>query len=118
MAMRHLANEPLATRSSTVAACHVCGCSGFIDEYEPSWIELGLHLEPRLPRRGYVRPVLFGRVQAFFLNVKPRWRRKRKIAVWLTATFSFAKRARSSDSVMSGRMSSHRPIRYLCPSNA
>jgi len=66
MTMRHLADEPLTTRSSTVAAGHVCGCGSFIDEYEPSWIELGLHPEPCLARCGYVRAVLFGRVQAFF----------------------------------------------------
>ena len=62
----HLADKAFAARPSTVAAGHVRGCGSFIDEYELSWVELDLHLEPRLPRRGYVRPVLFGRVQAFF----------------------------------------------------
>jgi hypothetical protein len=48
MAMRHLADQPLATRSPTVTAGHVCGCSGFIDEYELYWIELGCVLNHAL----------------------------------------------------------------------
>src|SRR5215471_12513755 len=64
--MRHLADEPLAAGSPTVATGHICGCRSFIDEYEPSWIEPGLHLEPCSPRCGYVRSVLFGCVQTFF----------------------------------------------------
>jgi hypothetical protein len=40
---------------------------------------------------GDVLPVLFGRADALFLNGSLRWRRKRKIADWLTFTFSFAK---------------------------
>jgi hypothetical protein len=66
MTMRHLADEPFAARPSTVAAGHVRGCGSFIDEYQLSWIELDLDLEPFLPGRGHVRPILFGRVQAFF----------------------------------------------------
>ena len=66
MTMRHLADETLASRFPTIAAGHLRGRRSFIDEYELSWIEPGLHLEPRPPRCGYVRPILFGRVQAFF----------------------------------------------------
>src|SRR5882724_1314604 len=66
MAIRYLADEPLTARSATVATGHVCGCAGFIDEHQLSRIKPGLHLAPCLTRRGDVRPVLFGRVQAFF----------------------------------------------------
>ena len=66
MAMRYLADEPFTARSATVATGHVCGCTGFIDEHQLSRIKPGLHLAPCLTRRGDVRPVLFGRVQAFF----------------------------------------------------
>jgi hypothetical protein len=66
MAMRYLADEPFTARSATVATGHVCGCTGFIDEHELSRIESHLHLAPCLTRRCDVRPILFGRVQAFF----------------------------------------------------
>jgi hypothetical protein len=66
MAKRYLADEPFTARSATVATGHVCGCAGFIDEHQLSRIKPGLHLAPCLTRRGDVRPVLFGRVQAFF----------------------------------------------------
>ena len=66
MAKRYLADKPFTARSATVATRHVCGCTGFIDEHQLSRIKPGLHLAPGLTRRGDVRPVLFGRVQAFF----------------------------------------------------
>jgi hypothetical protein len=66
MAMRYLTDEPFTARSATVATGHVCGCTGFIDEHELSRIKPRLHLAPGPTRRRDVRPVLFGRVQAFF----------------------------------------------------
>jgi hypothetical protein len=42
---------------------------------------------------GDVLPILFSRVDTLFLNGSLRWRRKRKIADWLTFTFSFAREA-------------------------
>jgi hypothetical protein len=51
-----------------------------------------------LAGEGDILPVLFGRPDTLFLNGSLRWRRKRKIADWLTFIFSFAKRALSSTS--------------------
>jgi hypothetical protein len=55
-----------------------------------------------LAGEGDILPVLFGRPDTLFLNGSLRWRRKRKIADWLTFIFSFAKRALGSASVLSG----------------
>ena len=66
VSVQHFLDEPLTLRCSAVQTCNCRRYGGFIDEYEPSWIEPGLNLEPCLPRCGYVRSILFGRVQAFF----------------------------------------------------
>ena len=66
MAMRHLAHQPAAFAAAAMAADHVGGHPGFIDEDQVAAIKLGLVLAQFQPRRLNVRPVLFAGVQGFF----------------------------------------------------
>ena len=66
MTIWQLADQPFAAHSSTVAARHVCGSTGFVNKDKPFRIKSCLALAPGLARRGDVWSILFGRVQAFF----------------------------------------------------
>src|SRR6516164_1846796 len=67
---------------------------------------------------GSDRQILLGSVHALFLKGSLRWRIKRKIADWLTFTFSFAKQAFSSASVLSGCSATSFLTRSVCGTSA
>jgi hypothetical protein len=101
MAVRHLINEPFALWRPAIVSGHLGGGGGFVDEDKSLRIEARLLFAQGLTGRDDVFPILLGGADALFLNASLRWRRKRKIADWLTFTFFFAKRALSSASVLS-----------------
>ena len=66
VAMGHLAHQPASFAAAPVAADHVGGHPGFIDEDQTAAIELRLVVPQFPPRRLNVRAVLFAGVQGFF----------------------------------------------------
>jgi hypothetical protein len=100
MTVWDLINQPVG--SPAIKAGHLGGRCGFIDEGLSFRIKVGCAFRKASPDGGDVFPILFGRVDTLFLNGSLRWRRKRKVADWLTLTFSVARRALSSASVLSG----------------
>ncbi len=77
MALRYRDATALAARGAGVAAHHVGGCGGLVDEDQTLGIEVGLAFEPGQSRRLHVRPVLLGGVKRPFLRVIP-WRAKNR----------------------------------------
>lgn len=69
MAMRHADPKPLAAPATPVAAGHVGGCPGLVDEHQPVGIEVELILEPLFTPGQDVGAVLFGGVRGLFLRV-------------------------------------------------
>ena len=66
MAMRHPADQPLASPGPPALAGHVGGGAGLVEENQPCRIKPGLPLFPQLARRGHVRPLLLGGAHGFF----------------------------------------------------
>ncbi len=95
MAVRHFINEPFALWRSAIVSGHLGGGGGFVDEGKSLRIKGRLLFPQDLTGSGDVFPILLGSVHALFFKGSLRWRRKRKIADWLTFTFFFAKRALS-----------------------
>ena len=95
-----LIKQPFALGSSAIKAGILVVAA--VSSGQSFWIKGRLCFPQGLTGGGDVLPILFGRVDTLFLNGSLRWRRKRKIADWLTFIFSFAKRALSSASVLSG----------------
>ena len=71
MAVRHLANEPLASRRPAIAAGHVGRGAGFVGEDKPLRIKGLLVLPQGLTCGGHVRPILFAGLNDFFLSSNP-----------------------------------------------
>ena len=69
--VRRLGDQTLAPLRAAMAPRHVRLHPGLIDEDQPTWRQPALILLPARTPAGHVRPVLFGCVQAFFLNVMP-----------------------------------------------
>lgn len=63
---RLLADHPLARRPAAIKADHFGVGSGLVHEDQLGRVEARLASFPALARFGHVRPVLFGRAQAFF----------------------------------------------------
>src|SRR5215470_16872321 len=122
---RHLLNEPLAFRSPAIETGHLGGGAGLINEDKSFRIKGWLCFPQGLTSRDDVFPILLRGVYALFLKVKLRWWRNREIADLLTFTFSFASRALSSASVLSGcsatnaltRSACGARVNVLCPPN-
>jgi hypothetical protein len=87
----------LAAWSSPVAADHLRGGRGLVEEHEPVWIKIELSLEPGKAGCLHVVPILLGRVAGVFLRVMP-WRLKKRDRL-LTPT----RRPRSASRVRSSR---------------
>lgn len=60
VAVRNAADQALASRGTTIEACHVGLHPGFVDEDELRRVELDLALGPGSPGIGDVRPFLLG----------------------------------------------------------
>jgi hypothetical protein len=71
MAMGHSNPEPLAPRAPAVAARHVGGSPGFIDEHEAIRREIELPLEPVPTASQDVGAVLLRGMGCLFLRVMP-----------------------------------------------
>src|SRR5262249_29148814 len=54
------ADEALASRTAAIAAYHVGGDPGLVDEDETSWVQSPLAVAPSRAGRRHVRPVLLG----------------------------------------------------------
>ena len=63
----HAAEHSLASQSAAVRAGHAGANRGFVDEDKAGRIKQSLLAYPAPTGPGYVRPLLFGRVQDFFL---------------------------------------------------
>ena len=83
--VRHRGSAAFATQSPSISPGHFGRCTRFIDEYQPFHLKIELGIRPGLPLTQDVRPLLFGGVRSFFLNVMP-WRSSRRQIV-LGATF-------------------------------
>src|ERR687893_792085 len=68
--MRDAAPQPQAARTPAIAARHVRGGPGFVDEDQAIGIEHRLAADEHAPGLGDIRAVLLGRVQALFLSVR------------------------------------------------
>lgn len=66
IALEYLLDEPLAARRAAVEAGHIARDAGFIDEDEPFWIKPWLSPSQGVTLGDHVRPILLGRVKAFF----------------------------------------------------
>lgn len=86
MAVRHAAPQPLATRGPAVAAGHLGGRAGLINEDQPFGIEVELAVEPGLSPDQDVGTALFVRVCRLFLSVIRRRPKNRHRLDWLVAT--------------------------------
>lgn len=80
MAVRDERPQALSAPAPAMAAGHVGGGPGFVDEDEPVRVEIELRLEPGLALLQDVRPVLLGRVGGLFLRVMA-WRAKKRRTV-------------------------------------
>jgi hypothetical protein len=65
---------------TAITAGHVGRGAGFVDEDQPLRIKSRLFLAQGLTRGGDIRPILLGGVEDFFLKVRFKWCRNRKIA--------------------------------------
>jgi hypothetical protein len=118
VAMWDLINQPFAPGSPAIKAGHLGGRSGFVNEGQSFRIKGRLCFPQGFTGGDDVLPVLLGSADTLFLNGSLRWRRKRKSADWLTFTFSFAKRALSSASVLSGCSAMSFLTRSACGASA
>src|SRR5215470_894961 len=115
----------LAFRSPAIETGHLGGGAGLINEDKSFRIKGWLCFPQGLTSRDDVFPIWLRGVYALFLKVKLRWWRNREIADLLTFTFSFASRALSSASVLSGcsatnaltRSACGARVNVLCPPN-
>ena len=71
MAMRHPDPEPLAPRASTMAARHVGGSPGLVDEHEALRLEIELPIKPVAAASQDVGAVLLRGMGRLFLRVMP-----------------------------------------------
>ena len=94
-----LSPQALALRTAAMAAIHVGGRPGLVDEHEPLGIEIGLCLEPVPALPQDVRAVLLDRVAGLFFRVMPwRWKKRERAEVDVAMPCATS-RARSSPSV-------------------
>ena len=69
--------QPRAARTAPMAAGHVGGGPGLIDEDQPLGVEVWLGVEPGAPLLQNVRAVLLDRVAGLFFRVIPRrWKNR------------------------------------------
>ena len=80
MAVRDERPQALSAPATAMAADHVGGGPGFVDEDEPMGIEVELRLEPGPALFQDVRAVLLGGVGGLFLRVMA-WRAKKRRTV-------------------------------------
>ena len=66
MAVRGIADNPFSARASAIAAHHVGGRTGLVDEDEAMPGKALLPFSPFLPSQGDVSSELFGGVNGFF----------------------------------------------------
>ena len=71
MTVRHAGPQALAAERSSVAAGHVRGGPGLVDEDEARGVEIELVVEPLLTSPQDVRPLLLGRVRGLLWNGPP-----------------------------------------------
>jgi hypothetical protein len=97
-----------------MAAGHLGGGPGLVEEHQPGRVEIELLLEPVLAALQDVGAALFVRVRRLFLSVILRRSKNRQIDVLLTTTPRSASAASISARVMSGLLSSRPRIRSAC----
>lgn len=69
MPVRDAHPQPLAARRAAMAARHLGGGPGLVDEHQPLGVEVRLALEPGLPAAQEVGTVLLGCALGLFLSV-------------------------------------------------
>lgn len=77
VAMRKAHAQPLTFGAAAMAAGHVGGGPGFIDEDQAFGLQIELAVEPVVPLLQNVGPVLLDGVSRLFLRVIPRRTKKR-----------------------------------------
>jgi hypothetical protein len=70
VSVRDRSPQPQTARASTIAARHVRGSPGLVDENQVVGVECRLAANEHVPGLGYIRAVLLGRVQGLFLSVR------------------------------------------------
>ena len=99
VAVREAHAQPGAAPTPPVAAGHVCGGPGLVDEDQPFGIEIGLGVEPGPALAQDVGTVLLNRVASLFFRVIPRRWKNRDSADLEVAIPRAASRSHSSISV-------------------
>ena len=77
VAVREAHPQPLAFRAATMAAGHVGGSPGLVDEHEPFRLQIDLAVEPVPALLQDVGTVLLDCMASLFLRVMPRRTKKR-----------------------------------------
>jgi hypothetical protein len=75
--MGHAHTQALAFGAAAMAAGHVGGGPGFIDEHEALRVQIDLAIEPVVPLLQDVGAVLLDCMSSLFLRVMPRRTKKR-----------------------------------------
>ena len=88
MAVGCVIDTTCAAEGATIQPCHVCFCTGFIEEYELFAINESFGDPKITPTLNYVRPILFRRNQRLFFNRKSNWIRRRHTVDSTTDTLS------------------------------
>jgi len=65
VAVRFVADQPLATPIATAQSHHLGSDRGFVEEHQPGRLKFALLAAPAPTRPRHVGPLLFGGVQAF-----------------------------------------------------
>lgn len=95
----------LAAGRASVAASHVGGGSGLVEEHQRVGVEIGHGVEPSLAISPYVRTLLLSRVDSPFLRLMPWRAKKRDSPLVLVVTLRAARTSRNSRRKISGRAS-------------
>jgi hypothetical protein len=102
VAVRHGGHQPLPTPGPAMAARHVGGRPGLVDQHQALRVQVRLSVAPDRPGRGDVRPLPLGCVLGLFFRVRPAAVRNRLIAAGLTWIAAADRRRRSTAIVRSG----------------
>ena len=80
MTVRNTSPQPQTARTPAIAARHVRGGPGLVDEDQAIGVESGLAADEHTSGLGDIRAVLLGRVQGLFLSVT-LWARRNRCTV-------------------------------------
>ncbi|KNY19411.1 hypothetical protein AKJ13_27900 [Methylobacterium sp. ARG-1] len=105
MPLRHEHTAAFAAARASVAASHVGGGRGLVEEHQRVGVEIGHGLEPGLALGFHIRAHLLSRVDSPLLRLMPWRARKRDRPLVLVVTPRAARASRHARKKISGRAS-------------